>query len=296
MNPFTLPGPSFLAFFAALIVVTLVATVLLRRRLETGPIPRVDLADPYLLALLRGGRDEAVLAALAVLIDRRLLAIDGKDIAAGDRYASAAGLANELEKDLCARVAGGPQPIYALVAAGALSDPVVALERRLAEADLLPSAATVERRERLLWIAGGLVVVVAVIKLWVALAGGHHNVLFLITFPVVAVAILRKVLRPRLTMRGTRLVADVQTLYGRLRERASKLQPGGGSADLALLVGAFGLAALPVGFPQGPVLASAAPPPPVRQPGGSCNSGCGSSGGSSCGGGCGGGCGGCGGD
>ena len=58
MNPFDLPGPEFLFFYLVFGIVILVAVVLIRRGGETaGNTPR--LTDPYMIAYLRAGEDEA---------------------------------------------------------------------------------------------------------------------------------------------------------------------------------------------------------------------------------------------
>jgi len=58
-NPLDLPGPQFLAFYAFVAVIVLVFLWLVRGAAERGPVPRVDTSDPFLIADLRGGPDEA---------------------------------------------------------------------------------------------------------------------------------------------------------------------------------------------------------------------------------------------
>jgi hypothetical protein len=103
---------------------------------------------------------------------------------------------------------------------------------------------------------------------------------------------------------GNRVLEDFRTLFSRLRDRATEVQVGGATNELALLAGVFGLGALSgTAFAQMQTLF----PMGTRNRSstwlGSCGSACGSSwgssSGSSCGsscggGGCGGGCGGCG--
>src|SRR4029450_4760081 len=73
MNPFDWRGPAFLLFFWCLSVLAITFLVLYRRIPEDGPPPKVDLADPYLLAYLRAGPNEALRVGLVSLIDRKLL-------------------------------------------------------------------------------------------------------------------------------------------------------------------------------------------------------------------------------
>jgi hypothetical protein len=60
VNPFDLRGPEFLLFYTALSALVIIAVVMLRRKAESGPIPRIDLSDPLLIAFLRGGHSEAM--------------------------------------------------------------------------------------------------------------------------------------------------------------------------------------------------------------------------------------------
>lgn len=61
MNPFDLSGPQFLLFYTILSGFVISGLVFWRRRAELLPAPpRVDLADPYLIAYLRGGEEEVL--------------------------------------------------------------------------------------------------------------------------------------------------------------------------------------------------------------------------------------------
>jgi uncharacterized protein (TIGR04222 family) len=76
-NPFDLPGPSFLLFYACLGVFVAIALRSFRRRNEEGSAPRIDTSDPYLIAYLRGGKNEAARVAAVSLVDRGLLKEEG---------------------------------------------------------------------------------------------------------------------------------------------------------------------------------------------------------------------------
>src|SRR5215510_2336538 len=73
MNPFDLRGPEFLLFYAVLSVVVIGLLTLVRRRFELREGQRVKLTDPYLIAHLRGGPQEAIRVATVSLIDRGLI-------------------------------------------------------------------------------------------------------------------------------------------------------------------------------------------------------------------------------
>ena len=75
MSPFDLRGPQFLVFY--LILGTLVVTLLfmLRRLIDPAGAVKVDMSDPYLIAFLRGGKDELVRVATISLVHRKLLQV-----------------------------------------------------------------------------------------------------------------------------------------------------------------------------------------------------------------------------
>src|SRR5262245_13085061 len=84
MNPFDLRGPEFLLFYFCFSLAVIIAIVVLRRRAESGDAPRIDLSDPYLIAYLRGGCDEALRLAVVSLVDRGALVMDGMFIRRAD--------------------------------------------------------------------------------------------------------------------------------------------------------------------------------------------------------------------
>jgi uncharacterized protein (TIGR04222 family) len=310
VNPFDLRGPEFLLFYT--LFAGAVFAVLYRMRgagSKGGPKPQIE--DPYLVAFLRGGAPEALRVATLSLMDRGLLAI---------------------------RSSGSSSPFFVeaenrleIASAQAIDSVRRPIEKQILEAFKEPKriGTTLENLERCaasreyenkleqtgLWhtqesrdafqfrqkIAVYILLGVAVLKIFIAIARGHSNILFLIILAGVAVYCAARIGNPIRTARGDKFLQDVKTLFANLQLRASTLRPGGSTADLAWLASAYGLAAVPTGvFPH----ASALKPPPRAQDfasGGSSSDGswfssCGSSScGGGCGGGsCGGGCGGCG--
>src|SRR5262249_5423879 len=81
-------------------------------------------------------------------------------------------------------------------------------------------------------------------KVLVALERGRTNVLFLIVLTVVAILLAYKVSFPRLTARGKAMLADVQSLYSGLKNRATFIRPGGATLEPMMLAAAFGIGAL----------------------------------------------------
>lgn len=84
MNPFDLRGPEFLSFYFCFSLVVIFAVIVLRRIAESGDAPKIDLGDPYLIAYLRGGEDEALRVAVISLVDRGLLVMNDQFIRRAD--------------------------------------------------------------------------------------------------------------------------------------------------------------------------------------------------------------------
>jgi len=80
VNPFTLAGPQFLLFYAALAACLMAALVILRRVFEPAIAPRERLNNPYEIACLRGGVHEMLRVARVRLLDTRLLIRRGDEI------------------------------------------------------------------------------------------------------------------------------------------------------------------------------------------------------------------------
>src|SRR5262245_43064172 len=59
-----------------------VASFLRRRQAESGTPPKIDCSDPYLIAYLRGGKNEALRVATISLIDRGLLKVEETTLSA----------------------------------------------------------------------------------------------------------------------------------------------------------------------------------------------------------------------
>lgn len=299
MNPFDLRGPAFLLFYVIYAAAVLIGVALVRRRVESGPPPRLDLADPYLIAMLRGGRDEAIRVAIVSLVDRGLLAVDEELWRTTDERAVVS-LTHPLERALLERFGRGGDRPTSIRTDAAVDAACAELRERLEGLELLAGPAIKRARALRAWIAALVVVTPALIKLQLAAQRGHGNVGFLVVLAVIAAVAVAANRGGRVTARGDRVLADLRGLFADLERRAPSIQAGGATSELALLAAVFGLAAVPTALvPQVPELidprAGAGSGGTTFSSSGSCSSACGSSSGSSCGGGCGGGCGGCGG-
>jgi len=289
VNPFDLPGPEFLAVYAALGAVVIGALYLLRRMAETEEPPRIDFSDPYLIAYLRGGEDEALRVATVSLLDRGFLNRKNGDLATSDTVRADL-TRRPIEKTILEKFARRDAAV-SIFKTPELKATCSSYKDALRRLRLLPDEAMEKSRAWRLFIALAILSGVALVKIMIALQRGRHNILFLILLAVFLGIAAVKVGNPFRTRRGDALLADLRTLFSSLQARASSLRPGGATGELALLMAVFGLTALPeFALPYATALF-----PKALSTTSSCSSGCGSTCGSSCGGGGGGGCGGCGG-
>jgi uncharacterized protein (TIGR04222 family) len=289
MNPLDLRGPEFLLFYAIVAIGTLGILALVRARRETAPAGAMTkILDPYRIAYLRGGPDEAVKAAMVSLSERGLLKLEDEKIKA----ASDQNLSNSLERAVLNHFLEPKEPAfsYAIPAADSV---IEKYEKQLMEAGLRPNAAQKQIRRRDFIIAAGVLLLLSLSKIFVALQRGRTNILFLIGITIGVVILSWIVTNPRLTKFGEQTLDDLKSLFGHLRRSSGTRSP----EELVLLAAAFGVGVLPLHAYPAEMFS-----PRQKSSSGvsrsSCGSSCGSSGGSSCGsscgGGCGGGCGGCG--
>src|SRR4030095_12851952 len=96
----------------------------------------------------------------------------------------------------------------------------------------------------ILFAACLILVGVGSFKVYLALERGRTNVQFLLGLMVFAPIIVAKVSFPRLTAMGRSVLADVQSLYSGLKDRASLIRPGGATIEPMMLAAAFGISAL----------------------------------------------------
>lgn len=280
--PFNLSGPAFLVFYAVLAVAVWLALRRYWRSHEYAdgdPIPR--LTDPYAIALLRDGAEEAVRLVMISLVDRGLLEARPDGLRAARDAAATARRPIE-------------QAVMRAIGSGAPTDPGsvfadagvrMAIDRLLAELADQRLAVVPGRNWR--WpstfAALGLLAAVLAWRAWVS----GPPLVFLAILGVVALIVIVKAARRRLTALGARTLDHLRVLMRRLRERAPSLRAGGATSEAVLLAAVFGTHVLPsVEFPG----VTYRPPQPASDSSSSCGSsgGDGGCGGGGCGGGCGG--------
>lgn len=287
MNPFALPGPQFLLFYALFAIAVLLLLYFGRRIYEGGPLPRIDAKDPYLFACLSGGPAEVIRVCTVGLVDRGLLTLSGGTAHTVRNDAPAFG-APRIEHKVLDFFRGGASLSSAGQSPTLLAAASTEYEQPLRRARLIPDDAMESMRQVALALAILALVGVGGAKIMVALSSGRRNIEFLIALMVVAVIIATRIWNPYRTSLGDDYLVCVRSLFANLRERGHTLRPGRATNDLLWLTALFGVAMLPsTTFPAMAYVW----PRPAASSGSSCGSSCGSSG---CGGGGGGGCGGCG--
>jgi len=285
LNPFALHGVAFLFFYLVVGALALAGQLFWTRGRELAGLgDQPNMTDPYLIAHLRGGANRALSIAAVSLIDRRLLRSGDKTLTADP---GAEDLARRpIEKAIlrCYRTSGSAKDMEFdgnCIAACREYEDVLTLRA------LIAGPKTFGLRLIPMLVAVAFIVFVGVFKLSIALSEGRSFgwlLLLMIALSAASVAIFRR----RLTARGAAMLADLEIIFARLRDRASTLREGGATNEAALLAAVYGLDELP------PERFPGIKPLRRKKDGSSCGGGSGSGCGSSCGGGCGG-CGGCGG-
>jgi uncharacterized protein (TIGR04222 family) len=236
----TLPGPQFLAIYALVAFLAVMATWIVGQDNAERRLPAVPARpDPYELAYLRGGAGGVVWMAIYALKRAGLVKLtDGGEL----RPLGGAPPAHRIEATALNVIASGCSAA-SLVKDRELARSIQALDGRLAAQGLVPTDAT---RAHIRWVALGLglgLVALAAAKIAVATAHGHRNIGFLVIECVIAVGIIA-VLVGRATgrkgnARGRAFVDRVKLAY------EGRSSGSGAAASLALLaVGIYGFQVL----------------------------------------------------
>jgi uncharacterized protein (TIGR04222 family) len=288
MNPFNLSGPDFLVFYIFFSAVVLCAAWYFRQQAESGPVPKMDLSDPYLIACLRGAETEVLRLAVLALVDRGLLIADKTWIERA-AHATQKDTHNAIEAAVL-RAVVTRTPVASILNDVSLKEKCRPYLEKLEAGGLLPDESTKRQRRRIFLLASMALAGVGVIKIAIGLER-DRPILFLsiLTIAAVIVLALRVGSFSRLTARGRQAIDDIQGIYSGLKDRAYNIHRGSDTAEMLMLASVFDVTALP---PTEYAFARTMFPQADSSSGG----GDSSSGGGGCGGGgCGGGCGGCGG-
>ena len=289
MPPFNWPGPLFLIFYVALSIGVLVLARISTRNAERGNRPRLHFDDPYLIAYLRAGPNEALRVAAVSLIDtdRGLLQVQSETALASSPGTEPDVARRPLERALLQHFRSAKEST-SLFEPGVADAALTEYQHELQARGMLPDVVQNEARRRRCFIAIALLGGIALVKLPVAFASGHSNVGFLVLLALLVCACTWPATHPRRTPVGDAVMDELYGLFARLKARRHMVRPGGTSTEAALLAAVFGLTFLPqTGFAYVEQIY-----PKAGKGDGS--GGCGSADSSGCGGGSGG-CGGCGG-
>lgn len=288
MNPFDLAGPQFLIFFSVLAAGIAVLLWMLCRGPGRDALPVTRVNDPYRIAYLRGGKEEAARVATLVLVDRDLLKAEGTVLTRAENVDMLM-VEDPLERWVL-RSYGETAYATSIFSDPGLGMATAACESDLTRLGLLPDAAR-KQWHLSLFAAGALFLIgVVVSKIVIAAGRGHVNVFFLLVLCGLSILLAWKITHRFRTERGDALLADLRRLFAGLRARKATLQPHAATAEVALFAAVFGLSELAgTNFDYVHKLY-----PRAKHSGSSCGGGCGASCGGGGGGSCGGGCGGCG--
>lgn len=303
MNPFDLRGPDFLLLFTFCAAAAFVARMLARRHFGEPQGPQTDYTNPYGVALLAGGPQAAIRAAVAALAHARqadFLDTTVSEITSSSTTFPLAG-ARDTERvhafpqAVLARLRGRPQSLAGLETS--CQSELRTLRQSLVTAGLLPTDQALGVLRVFDYVGWG-VAAMGAIKVCVGLA--RDKPVLLLVFGLVVFSITWAISSHRTThssRRGEALLRDLQWDHVSLKTTAFAQPEQVRPDDIALAYGLFGVLVFGgslTGLREVLFVGDklwAPPPAPSEGDGGSSYS-CGSS--SSCGGG-GGGCGGCGG-
>lgn len=289
-NPFDLTGPEFLVFYIFVSAVTIATVVWFRRIAESGPVPQLDLADPYAVAYLRGGISEAAKVATISLIDRGYLTNAGSRVVPQKKDSSV--LTHEIER--CVLQWFSTTREFSSLDDRSLFEQIdYDYKRRMVNLGAYPDEDAETQRAIRITVGAAVLGGIAIIKAAIGLSRGRP-ITFLVILAFASIVVLFAVGKPRRTTVGDELLSSIKTLFGDLKSRRTQIKPGGSTKEVAWLAAAFGIGLLPA--TSFPFVKQLRPQAASGHGDGGCSSSCSSSScGSSCGGGgCGGGCGGCG--
>jgi uncharacterized protein (TIGR04222 family) len=239
------------------------------------------------MAYLKGGYRHTLMTVVFSLYQRKLVSREGEAQLRATRSKDALTAVHNTLEHAVLRALAVSQRLHQVRDDKQLKSVVEAYVDPLRQSGLIADDREYRRRVPALVLAGGVLLALAAIKLVVALARGHANVMWLILLALLALTATWQIFNRRRTNAGDKALANQQTLLARLKNRAHRLAVDGATNEAVLLVATFGLDALPNdSYPFAKQLRKTIDAP-------SNSNGCGSS--SGCGGGgCGGGCGGCG--
>jgi uncharacterized protein (TIGR04222 family) len=235
---FALRGPDFLGLFLLLSVAVYLAVHLLIVTREAAQPAEPRIRDPYAIAYLRGDVRELIRVVALSLCLRGLLQIRTTTFQT----------VREMEIDrvqvpietVILRLCRTPCQPSALVHVPEFESAVGEYERELTRRGLLAGSEAKGRRWPLVLAGIGFLVLIALIKIKVALSTGHHNILFLILLTGAAVVVLMARAGARRTYAGNSALRNLTSLFASLRSRRAQ-KSADAVSEAALLAAVFGI-------------------------------------------------------
>ncbi|MEP7157748.1 MAG: TIGR04222 domain-containing membrane protein, partial [Betaproteobacteria bacterium] len=283
----------FLLFFFLTAVAVLIGMRLWIRQMELDSgKSQQNLTDPYLIAFLRSGSNEALRVATVSLLDRGLLVNTGSTLSS--KNTKSLELAQRPIEKAVLQHYFTPGPAHEIFKDKPATQACASYEKVLINQGLLANASVYMKRLLPVGVALAILVGICFAKINIAFSQGRHNVGFLVMLTLLAGIITVIIWRRRRTAQGDAMLGDLRSLFSRLKGRSKTMNGGGRTNEAAILAAVFGLSALPAAsFPFMDKLYPAKAGNGSGCGTSSCSSSSSSSCGSSCGGGGGGG--GCGG-
>ena len=204
INPLDLHGPEFLVFYVAVGILTLLfGRIWFKHQGSQSAVPRLNLTDPYEIALLRGGENEAIGVAALSLVDRGLLSISEDELQTKNR--SAVDHARRpIEKAILSKYLL-PGKAHSMYTDKFLIDACAEYRTALSQHSLIANDAVFEARRPILWLGLFILVGLAGAKVFVALQRSRPNIMFLNILTVAFVFLLFKFYKEERTGLGDRV-------------------------------------------------------------------------------------------
>lgn len=211
MNPFDLRGPEFLVFYVLFLGGMFALYEYFRRTWEPSLPPKANLSDPYEIAFLRGGKNEAFRVATVSLIDRGLIKVN-KTVLLAEQNASGL-VKRRIEEAVISKfqVSGKATTLFSASGFGSVCK---AYEEELIRLGLMPTIG--QKRNRLIWkiFMIAVALLTAAHKIDVAMQRGHSNIGFLIMLGIGFTVLLLGYSSPR-TPAGDKFLSDLRILFAR---------------------------------------------------------------------------------
>jgi uncharacterized protein (TIGR04222 family) len=242
VNPFDWRGPQFLLFYAVFGAALWFFLEWFLFRRETGkPVPRLNLTDPYEIALLRGGVNESLRVAAISLVDRGLLKAKENKLKIKDKGAVEK-VRRPIEKALL-RHFSVSRTASSIFRFPSLRKSCEEYRNSLQARGLISDSEELFRRLPPYFACLSLALWVSCYKISLAISRDRPFGLLVILTIGLGFG-LTVLFKRRRTALGDRVMEDLAMLFQQLKARAQLLPRGGDTNELALLTAVYGISSL----------------------------------------------------